>query len=123
MRRESDRATYIAMAPATTTSKPTASQTGQWPRMEGDTAAVATRAAASKQVKRRARFQKRLIRTSAAFGALNFSGHFEQISRAAHGFQVCGLFGIGFDFLTQAANVHVHASRGDEAVRAPHAIE
>src|ERR1700726_2090011 len=57
-------------------------------------------------------FQKRLCRTS-----------FEQVPGAADGFQVDGILGIAFDFFAQAADVHVHAARSDEAIGAPDGIE
>src|ERR1700751_2116294 len=50
-----------------------------------------------------ASFQKRLRRTS-----------FEQVPCAAYGLQMVGILRIGFDFLTQAAHVHVHATRRNE---------
>src|SRR5712691_4642207 len=57
-------------------------------------------------------FQKRLCRTS-----------FEQVPRAADGFQVDGILGIAFDFFAQTADVDVHAARSDEAIGAPDGIE
>jgi hypothetical protein len=44
---------------------------------------------------------------------------FEEISRAADGFQKAGIFGIGFDFFTQAADADIHTARGDNLFAAP----
>src|SRR5271169_6068925 len=57
-------------------------------------------------------FQKRLSRTG-----------FEQVSRTPDGFQIDGVFRIGFDFFTQAADVNVDAARSNEAIRSPDRIE
>src|SRR5436190_1631471 len=68
--------------------------------------------AISRAKKAKPSFQKRLSRTG-----------FKQIPRAPDRFQVHGVFGIGFDFFTQAPNVNVHAARGNESIRSPHRIE
>jgi len=60
----------------------------------------------------RTSFQKRLRRTS-----------FEQVPCAAHRLQMTGIFRIAFDFLAQSADVHIHAARRHETVRAPHGIQ
>src|ERR1700730_9732400 len=59
-----------------------------------------------------ASFQKRLCRTS-----------FEQVPGAANGFQVHRILGIAFDLFAQAADVHVHAARSDETIRAPDGVQ
>src|SRR3989440_4339981 len=66
----------------------------------------------SRAKKAKPSFQKRLSRTG-----------FEQIPRAPNRFQMHRVFRIGLDFLTQAANVNVHAARRDESVRSPDRIE
>src|SRR6266850_1086691 len=66
----------------------------------------------SRAKKAKPSFQKRLSRTG-----------FEQIPRAPNRFQIHRVFRIGLDFLTQAANVNVHAARRDESIRSPDRIE
>src|SRR5260370_34604549 len=73
---------------------------------------MGSRTAISRATKAKPSFQKRLSRTG-----------FEQIPRAPDGFQVQGVLRIGFDFLTQAADVNVHAARSNEAIRSPDRVQ
>src|SRR5256714_2430281 len=66
----------------------------------------------SRAKKAKPSFQKRLSRTG-----------FEQIPRTPNRFQMHRDFRIGLDFLTQAANVNVHAAGRDESIRSPDRIE
>src|SRR5213594_3617082 len=59
-----------------------------------------------------ASFQNKLSRTG-----------FEQVPRAANGFQVNGIFRVGFDLLAQAADIYVHAAWSHETVGAPYCIQ
>src|SRR5262249_14662547 len=59
-----------------------------------------------------ANFQKRLSRTS-----------LEQVSRAANGFQVCGILRIRFYLFAETAHIDIYTARGDEAVGAPDGVE
>src|SRR6267143_42143 len=71
-----------------------------------------SRTAISRAKKAKPSLQKRLSRTG-----------FKQIARAPDGFQMHGVFRIGFDFFTQAADVNVHAARRNESIRSPDRIK
>ncbi len=50
-------------------------------------------------------------------------GHLKTITRATYGLEVAGTLRIGFDFLTDAAHIHIHRPRGHEAGIAPDGIQ
>ena len=48
---------------------------------------------------------------------------FEEVANVTKCFQVCGVLRIGFNFLPQPADIHVHAPRCYKSFRAPNSIE
>src|SRR6201987_2573347 len=50
-------------------------------------------------------------------------GNLEAIARSAYGLEIARIFGIDFDFLTDAAHINVHRTRRNKACIAPHGVE
>src|ERR1700751_2083638 len=55
--------------------------------------------------------------------ALVHFGNLKPIARSAYGLEIARIFGIDFDFLTDAAHVNVHRARRNKARIAPHGVE
>src|SRR5579872_2732558 len=92
-------------------------------RVPGDTHCTASRIAITSARQIKTGRQIRLTRKAGLLLFFRLSFVLEHVPRSANGFQERRVVGVNFNFFAQAANVHVHAARGDEALGAPDGVQ